>query len=107
MSNEPCFVYMAAGSKEEASVIGRCLVEENLAACVNIMDGMTSIYRWEGKLENASETVLIAKTMSNKVEALTERVKALHSYNCPCIVTLAIEGGNLDFLSWIKEQVFN
>ena len=46
MSNEPCFVYMAAGSKEEASVIGRCLVEENLAACVNIMDGMTSIYRW-------------------------------------------------------------
>ena len=107
MSNEPCFVYMTAGSTEEASVIGRCLVEEYLAACVNIMDGMTSIYRWEGKLENASETVLIAKTMSNKVEALTERVKALHSYDCPCIVTLAIEGGNLDFLSWIKEQVTN
>jgi periplasmic divalent cation tolerance protein len=99
MSNEACFVYMTAGSKEEASTISRCLVEEKLAACVNIIDGMTSIYRWEGKLESASETVLIAKTMSGKVDALTERVKVLHSYDCPCIVTLDIQSGNQDFLS--------
>jgi len=105
MSNEACFVYMTAGSKEEASSIGRCLVEEKLAACVNIIDGMTSIYRWEGKLESASETVLIAKTMSETVEALTERVTALHSYDCPCIVKVALQGGNQDFLSWIEAQV--
>ena len=107
MSNEACFVYMTAGSKEEANAIGRCLVEEKLAACVNIIDGMTSIYRWEGKLESASETVVIAKTMSETVEALTERVKALHSYDCPCIVKLALQGGNHDFLSWIEEQIIH
>jgi periplasmic divalent cation tolerance protein len=107
MSNEACFVYMTAGSKEEASTIGRRLVEEKLAACVNIIDGMTSIYRWEGKLESASESVLIAKTMSKNVESLTERVKTLHSYDCPCIVTLDIQNGNHDFLSWINDQIYN
>ncbi len=105
MSNKACFVYMTAGSKEEANTIGRALVEEKLAACVNIIDGMTSIYRWEGKLESASETVLIAKTMSDTVEALTARVKTLHSYDCPCVVSLNIQGGNQQLLSWIEEQI--
>jgi periplasmic divalent cation tolerance protein len=107
MSNEACFVYMTAGSKEEANAIGKCLVEEKLAACVNIIDGMTSIYCWEGKLESESEAVLIAKTMSEQVEALTERVKALHSYDCPCIITLDILGGNQEFLSWVEEKIAN
>ena len=98
MSNEACFVYMTAGSKEEASTIGSCLVEERLAACINIIDGMKSIYRWEDKLESASETVLIAKTMS-------ETVKALHSNDCLCIVELNLHGGNQAFLSWIEDQV--
>jgi len=101
MSNEACFVYVTAGSKEEASTIGSCLVEERLAACVNIIDGMRSIYRWEDKLESASETVLIAKTMSETVKALTERVKALYSNDCPCIVELDLQGGNQAFLSCI------
>ncbi|NKB21120.1 MAG: divalent cation tolerance protein CutA [Alphaproteobacteria bacterium] len=104
MSKEVCFVYMTAASKDEAGKIGTCLVEEKLAACVNIIDGMTSIYRWEGKTENATETVLIAKTVSGNIEALTERVKALHSYDCPCIVAVPIKDGNQEFLSWINKQ---
>ncbi len=105
MPREACFVYMTAGSKEEARSIGQCLVEEHLAACVNIIDQMTSIYRWQDKVESAEETVLIAKTVSAKVGALTERVKILHSYECPCVVSLNVNDGNQEFLEWISDQV--
>lgn len=104
MAAECCFVYMTAGSGEEARRIGGALVEERLAACVNVIDGMTSIYRWEGAIQHDAEAVLIAKTGRDRVAALTERVKALHSYDCPCIVALPLEGGNDAFLSWIAEQ---
>ncbi len=66
------------------SRIGRVLVKERLAACANIIDGMHSIYWWEGQLTDATETVLIVKTIPEKVPALTKRVKALHNYDCPC-----------------------
>ena len=95
------FVYMTAGSLDEARAIGRELVESNLAACVNILPGMQSIYRWEGKVEDASEVVMIAKTTAAQMPALTGRVKSLHSYTCPCIVSLRIEGGYQPYLDWI------
>ena len=98
------FVYMTAGSPEEARSIGRTLVEERLAACVNILDGMNSLYWWEGAVQDEQETVLIAKTRAELLERLTERVKALHSYSCPCVVALPIEGGNPAFLQWIAEE---
>ena len=98
-------IYITAGSMEEARRIGGALVEERLAACVNILPGMTSLYRWEGALEEGHEVVLIAKTTAVRVEALTARVVALHSYDCPCVVVLPVQGGNPDFLQWIAGEV--
>lgn len=99
-----CLVYMTAGSADEARRIGAALVEERLAACANVIDGMTSIYRWEGAVRNDAEAVLIAKTRADLVDALTARVKALHSYTCPCVVALPVAGGNADFLDWIGAE---
>lgn len=98
------FVYITASDASEAARIGRALVEERLAACANVINGMTSIYRWQDEICEDTEAVLIAKTSDDKVAALTERVKALHSYDCPCIAALPITGGNPAFLSWIEEQ---
>ncbi len=105
MSTDLRLVYMTAGSTEEARLIGETLVAERLAACVNLVDGMTSIYRWEGEIQRETETVLIAKTTERQVMALTDRVKALHSYDCPCVLSLPIDSGNADFLKWISDQV--
>ena len=99
------FVYMTAGSPEEAQQIGEALVERRLAACVNVVDGMHSIYRWEGKLQKDREVVVIAKTTKDCLPALIDTVNALHSYDCPCIVSFAIEGGNPAFLEWIGTEV--
>ena len=85
-------------------MLGRALVQERLAACVNILGGIESLYRWKGKLENGREVALIAKTSVEKAEKLTARVKKLHSYSCPCVVILPIEGGNADFLKWIEDE---
>lgn len=101
---EPRWVYITASTVEEARRIGRQLVEERLAACVNILPGMTSFYWWQDKIEEGSETVLIAKTRAELVARLTERVKALHSYTVPCVVALPILGGNPGFLQWITDE---
>lgn len=99
-----CLVYMTAGTAEEARRIGTALVEERLAACANVIDGMCAIYRWEGRVQNDQEAVLIVKTRADLLDALTERVKALHSYEIPCVVGLPIVGGNADFLDWIGAE---
>ncbi len=98
------FVYMTATDLEEAGRIGRALVEKRLAACVNILGGMRSLYWWEGKIQSDAECVLIAKTMDTELDALIKEVKALHSYDVPCIAALPIAGGNLDFLQWIENE---
>lgn len=98
-------IYITTENKAEAERIGMTLVEERLAACINVIDGMKSIYRWEGKVIQDSETILIAKTVGEKVKALTKRVKALHSYDCPCVVALPITDGNDAFLNWVAEEV--
>ena len=99
------FVYMTAGSKTEAHKIGNALVESRLAACVNILDNMQSIYRWEEKVQEDSEVVLIAKTSDKLVSRLIDKVKSLHSYDCPCIVSLPVLDGYPPFLEWIHAQV--
>lgn len=98
------FVYITTAGMEEARRIGRALVEARLAACVNILDGMSSIYWWEGEIEEGRETVLIAKTRADLVERLTAKVRELHGYDCPCIVALPISGGNPAFLEWIAAE---
>jgi len=99
------FVYMTAGSLAEAQNIGRGLVSAGLAACVNIFPHMTSIYTWEGKIEEASEVVMIAKTSEARIAELIAKVKSLHSYTVPCIVSLTVEDGYPPFLEWIADSV--
>lgn len=97
---EPVFLYITADTPEEAAA----LVEERLAACVNILGGITSFYWWEGEVQQGAETALIAKTRAGLTAAITERIKGLHGYTCPCVVSLPISGGNEDFLAWIGEE---
>lgn len=99
-----CMVYITTSSHEEAEIIGRNLVSKKLAACVNIIGNMKSIYHWEGKIETAEEVVIIAKTIKALVQELIENVKTLHSYECPCIVAIPIIDGNENFLKWIQNE---
>ena len=103
-SEKFCWLYMTAGSVEEAKSIGQILVGKNLAACVNLLENMISIYKWEEKLEESQEVIMIAKTRKTLMPKLIETVNSLHSYDCPCILELPIQGGNPDFLSWIESQ---
>ena len=99
------FIYMTASSKAEAQKMGKALVESRLAACVNILDNMQSIYRWEEKVQEDEEVVLIAKTTDSLVSQLIDKAKSLHSYDCPCIVSLPVLDGYPPFLDWIQTEV--
>lgn len=96
-----CMLYVTAASKEEALRIGRALVTERLVACANVIPGMQSVYRWQGVVEEAEETVLIAKTRANLAEEVVARVKALHSYDVPCAVVYGMANGLPAYLDWI------
>ena len=98
------FVYITCKDNEEAEHIGRQLLESRLVACVNILDGMRSMYRWEGEIRQDNETVLIAKTRQARVEAVVAKVKQIHSYDCPCVVSLSVVGGNTEFLEWVLNE---
>jgi len=98
-------VYMTAGNVDEASRIAKALVKRRLAACVNIIDGIRSIYEWEGIIQDEREVVMIAKTHADCLPELEEAVKSMHSYDCPCIVGVAVSGGNNAFLDWVTAQV--
>ncbi|MBU2617668.1 MAG: divalent-cation tolerance protein CutA [Euryarchaeota archaeon] len=95
-------VYITTSSLDEAKFIGRTLVKERLAACVNIFP-ITSIYHWDG-MQEAEEVVLLAKTTTENVKRIEQRVKELHSYDVPCIISLVIDGSE-DYLTWIKREV--
>jgi periplasmic divalent cation tolerance protein len=98
------FVYITTKNKEEARKIGRELVERKLAACVNIIDNINSIYFWEGKIQDETEAVLIIKTKESLAEELIKKVKSMHSYDCPCVISLPIIGGNKEYLDWINKN---
>jgi periplasmic divalent cation tolerance protein len=97
-------VYMTAPSREEALAIGRALVESRLAACVNVLDSASSIYWWNGEMQEATEAVLIAKTRHNLVTQLVAKAKELHSYELPAISALPVLKGNGDFLNWVESE---
>lgn len=97
-------VYITASDAAEATRIGRALVAARLAACANVQEKITSIYRWQGQVTEDTEAVLIAKTREALVDALIEKVVALHSYDCPCVVALPIAAGHGDFLEWIDAE---
>ncbi|WP_439580777.1 divalent-cation tolerance protein CutA [Elioraea sp.] len=99
------FVYVTAASADEARRIGRALVEEGLAACVNLPAPHTAIYRWEGAVAEDTEQALIAKTTAARLDELARRVRALSSYDVPCIVALPVTAGDAEFLAWVGMQV--
>lgn len=97
-------VFIMVGSPDEAARIGRVLVEERLAACVNVVPSVASTYWWKGKIEEAGEVLLVLKTRDDLLDALTARVRGLHSYTVPEVIALPIVGGNPDYLAWIDES---
>jgi len=100
-------IYITATTLEEARAIGKELVSGRLAACVNIIDHVNSIYWWNGEIQDDQEVVLIAKTRASLVPRLIEKTKSVHSYECPCIVSLPILDGNQAFLDWIQNETAN
>ncbi|HEV3308737.1 MAG TPA: divalent-cation tolerance protein CutA [Candidatus Sulfotelmatobacter sp.] len=98
-------VLTTAASEEEAQKIARHLVEHQIAACVNIVPHITSIYRWQNKVEEAREWLLIIKTTAAAFEDIREAIAQLHSYELPECICLAIEDGSANYLEWIAESV--
>ena len=98
-------IYITTANADEAARLAEALVEKRLAACVNILPGVRSVYRWQGRIEHAAEVALIAKTTEEKVPALTAEVRRLHSYECPCVVAVPIAGGAAPFLEWVAREV--
>lgn len=105
MDNNFLVILITAPSLESARQIARLLVEKRLAACVNLVPGMTSIYRWEGKVQEDAEVLLLAKTHRQRLEALQAEVKAVHSYQVPEIIALPIVAGLEAYLNWVGESV--
>ncbi len=89
---------------DEAEKIARSLVDEKLVACINVAE-VNSFFRWEGKMEDEKESLLIMKTKTDKIDDVIERIKALHSYDVPEVIALPIIGGNESYLEWVKNEV--
>ena len=98
-------VLTTAGSEDEARKISHHLVENRLAACVNVIPGVESIYRWQGKVESAAEWLLLIKTTSQKFPAVRDAIAALHSYEVSECVMFPIEDGSAAYLQWLGEAV--
>ena len=96
-------IFITASSKKEAERIADSLVDKKLAACVNIVPNIKSIYTWRGKREKASEVLLIAKSKREKFKKIIKQVKSLHSYEVPEIICVPITGGSKSYLDWIKK----
>ncbi len=103
MQPESIVVLVTCGSEEEALKIAHSLVEERVAACVNLVSPVRSIYRWEGKIWDEKEWILIIKTQKERFEELERKVKSLHSYSVPEIIGLPIVEGASSYLNWLKE----
>lgn len=98
-------VLSTCGSEEEAAKIAQHLVEKHLAACVNTIPRIRSIYRWRGKVESSHEWLLLIKTTADKFPALRDAIRQLHSYELPECVAIAIEDGSTEYLNWIDETL--
>ena len=100
-----CVVFITTKNKEEGKKIAEKLVEKKLAACVNIVDTVHSLFWWEGKVDDAKESLLVVKTKEDLFDSLVKTVKSLHSYTVPEIIALPIIKGNDNYLDWIKDSV--
>jgi periplasmic divalent cation tolerance protein len=98
-------VLTTTASAEEAASIGRALVEEHLIACASIVPGVQSIYRWQGQVETATETLLLLKTAPEQLSALESRLRELHSYDTPEFLVLPVESGSQPYLEWLQSSL--
>ena len=103
-NDKPVIVYSTFPSVTAAEAIGERLVEQKLAACVNILPGMTSIYRWEGKIARDSEAVMIIKTRASLTDAVIAAVTAEHPYTNPALLVLPVDGGAGAYLAWLFDE---
>ena len=97
-------VLLTAPDAATAERLARALVEERLAACVNLVPGVRSVYRWQGQVEDASEFLLVAKTRADRSAALALRVRELHPYELPEVLELAVPGGSAEYLDWVRKE---
>jgi periplasmic divalent cation tolerance protein len=104
MSQETVVVLVTASSAEEADLIARDLVGEKLVACANLVPGVTSIFRWKGKIETSSEVLMVLKTRRRLLDRLVDRVKALHSYEVPEVIALPLSGGSREYIEWLLAE---
>ena len=100
-----CTIYVTCSDRQEALEISRALVTEKLAACANILDGMTSVYVWDGEVCEESESVLLLKTLETMREKAIARIIDLHSYEVPCVTVWPISGGNPAYLKWVEDTL--
>ena len=98
-------VLITAANSGEASRIADLLVTNNLAACVQVLPGMQSVYSWKGQIEHAQEILLIAKTVADKFDALQDKVRSVHSYETPEIIAVPIVAGSKDYLKWLTSSL--
>jgi periplasmic divalent cation tolerance protein len=97
-------VLMTAPDVETGEKLARALVEARLAACVNVVPGVRSIYRWQGEVQSEAEVLLVAKTRADRTAALTTRVRDLHPYDVPEVLELCAGGGHLAYLDWVRRE---
>jgi periplasmic divalent cation tolerance protein len=105
MTNDTQIVLCTVPDEAAAKQIATALVEEKLAACVNIVPGITSVYRWKGAIETAPELLLIIKTTRAVYTRLQDRIRALHPYELPEIIAVSLDQGLPDYLAWIKTSL--
>lgn len=98
------FVYTTYPSVVEAEEAGRALVGQRLCACVNILPGMVSLYRWQGVIERGDEVVMIVKTRASLYERVTTAIKAMHSYSVPAIIVIPLESVDRPYLEWLMAE---
>jgi len=102
--SDPIVVFTTCASEEEALQIAKAVVEGHLAACVNILSPVRSIYRWEGKMWDEKEWLLLIKTVRDRFEELEKKIKSLHSYSVPEMICLPIVSGFIPYLDWVEEM---
>jgi periplasmic divalent cation tolerance protein len=105
VDDEAIVVLMTAANGEEAARLADLLIGAHLAACVQILPEIESVYRWQGKIERQAETLLLVKTTRSRFEELEREVRALHSYETPEIIALPIVTGSAPYLEWLRESV--
>ena len=103
--DEPIVVLLTAANGEEAVRLADMLIGAHLAACVQILPEMESVYRWEGKIERQPEILLLAKTTRSKFDELEREVRALHSYETPEIIALPVVAGSAPYLAWLRASL--